>query len=378
MQPPPPRKSAWAVFTAWLSSSFTADDYSDGSVDDEGSAQGKGTPNGGARKGKAGGVGMYGSTVTPRRSGSGHSSYTNGFSPSSGGNTSPSPMRQGTTTSPASHGTLGSSARPAFVRASTLRTIEEGDSPYGSFLSSSVPSLRHLAAISAAAGNTGSETTSPALLATSHGAGAGLVARRSVSGSSSRRGSAELGMDMIEEREGEVRLSPDEGGKRSARGKGKQRDEPVEGVSSADATVSRTASRSRSRSPMTPSHLAASSSSRTRPTNAGILGGGERDDPDDPFYVSPSRTRTPTEDEATRLIGSTSTSGSPSRTPSTRESAKEQDSDAADDAEEDTATALPWHKGPLFEAGWKLTLLFLLFTIIMVGGIWMGLPRLDP
>lgn len=346
---PVPRKSAWTVFTSWLSTSFSSDEYSD---EDESSSGGRGhTPrSGNGKKGKQRGKAY--TSITPRG--------MNGFSPSSGGNTSPSPVRSTT------NGTPGSSARPAFVRASTLRTIEEGDSPYGSYLSSSVPSLRHLAALSAV------QPTSPALIATGHGGGAGLVARRSVSGSSSRRGSVELGMGMIEERE--VHGEGEKQGKRS-RGKGKERD--VNGEEGAVVDLPAVRSRSRSRSPMTPSHT--TSSKGRRKHAPGTLEGGDSDDPDDPFYVSPSRrprAEDPDDDEEEKdetspLIPSgTNTSSNPiTRTTSARES-DEEDPEAVGEATK-------WYRGPLFEAGWKLSLLFALFTIIMVGGVYLGLPPLD-
>lgn len=299
---------------------------------------------------------MY-TSITPRG--------TNGFSPSSGGTSSPSPMRNSSM-----NGTPGSSARPAFVRASTLRTIEEGDSPYGSYLSSSVPSLRHLAALPAI------QSTSPALIATGHGGGAGLVARRSVSGGSSRRGSVELGMGMIEERE--VKADTLEEGQKQGKqpkGKGKERDMNGEReMVGTDPTAVR--SRSRSRSPMTPSHTKSSTKSRRKQLAFGTLEGGDSDDPDDPFYVSPSRPprqedSSSEKDETTPLIVSTAnTSSNPiTRTPSAQES-PEQDPPHGE--------AVKWYRGPLFEAGWKLGLLFAVFTIIMVGGIYFGLPPLDP
>jgi len=34
-------------------------------------------------------------------------------------------------------------------------------------------------------------------------------------------------------------------------------------------------------------------------------------------------------------------------------------------------------RGPLFEAGWKFSTLWLGFTVVLVGTIWLGLPRLD-
>jgi hypothetical protein len=37
-----------------------------------------------------------------------------------------------------------------------------------------------------------------------------------------------------------------------------------------------------------------------------------------------------------------------------------------------------WYRGPLFEAGWKLALMFLVFTGVIVGVGWFALPAMDP
>jgi hypothetical protein len=172
---------------------------------------------------------------------------------------------------------------------------------------------------------------------------------------------------MIEEREAEGEKK----GKR-CRGKGKERDDDSEGQE-------RTSSRSRSRSPITPQHAAPASKNR-RKKPSGVLEGGESDDPDDPFYVSPSRPlRNDDEeekDETAPLITSTTSGSNPlTRTTSAQES---NDRGPSDGDDEDEVPASKWYQGPLFEAGWKLSLLFLVFTIIMVGGIYLGMPRLDP
>ena len=326
-----PRKSAWSVFTAWLATSFSSED-SDSSGDAD--SHGKNTP---------------------RRKSAG----TNGFSPSTNGHTSPSPVRK----TPQQQN-LTSSARPAFVRASTLRTIDEGDSPYGSYISSSVPSLRHIAALSGASPTVGSLEGAQS--------GSGIVARRSVSGNSSRRGSAELGMLMIEERR--------EG---ADKGKGKERasDSDEGGAVSSESPVKRCRSRSRSRShsPLTTQQKPGKQPSRFRqaamPTPERI----DKDDPDDPFQEQsiPSH-RTAQEgdekqvDESTPLVGSSSRSSTTAPNPSSTHSS------SYSSVPDQSSTPDPWYRGPLFEAGWKLGVLFAIFTVIMVGGIYLGLPKIDP
>ena len=47
--------------------------------------------------------------------------------------------------------------------------------------------------------------------------------------------------------------------------------------------------------------------------------------------------------------------------------------------EQDTETPEGvWYRGPLFEAGWKLGLMFVLFTGVIVGVGWFALPAMDP
>ena len=329
-----PRKSAWSVFTTWLATSFSSDD-SDGSGDAD--SIGNGTP---SRAGKRRG--------------------TNGFSPSTASNTSPSPVRR-----TAQQQSLTSSARPAFVRASTLRTIDEGDSPYGSYISSSVPSLRHIAALSGVSPTAGS-------LEGVH-SGSGIVARRSVSGNSSRRGSAELGMLVIEQRT--------EG---ADKGKGKERASEMEDQAAVPSGSSvkrgRSRSRSRSRSPLTMQRKAGKQPSKIRHAAMPMPEQIDADDPDDPFHIStgsPPQTIQQEEqkqpDESTPLVVSSS-----SRSSTTAPNPSSTHSASLPSTQDDPPTPDPWYRGPLFEAGWKLGVLFAIFTVIMVGGIYLGLPKIDP
>jgi hypothetical protein len=48
------------------------------------------------------------------------------------------------------------------------------------------------------------------------------------------------------------------------------------------------------------------------------------------------------------------------------------------DADSETPEGGVWYRGPLFEAGWKLGLMFLLFTGVIVGVGWFALPAMDP
>jgi hypothetical protein len=48
------------------------------------------------------------------------------------------------------------------------------------------------------------------------------------------------------------------------------------------------------------------------------------------------------------------------------------------DIEGDLSLSDHWYKGPLFEAGWKLGLMFLVFTTVIVGVGWFALPAMDP
>lgn len=332
-----PRKSAWSVFTAWLATSFSPDDSDSGDAD----SVGKGTPRN-RKRNKAPGF------------------YTNGFSPSTNSNTSPSPVR-----STAQQQHLTSSARPAFVRASTLRTIDEGDSPHGSYISSSVPSLRHIAAL------TGVSPTAGSLEGVGVQSGSGLVARRSVSGSNSRRGSAELGMLMIEDRKEGV-----------DKGKGKARAHEPEGNEGAPAGSvgrGRSRSRSRSRSPLATKHKSGKTSSKTRQTAQSTPELIDTDDPDDPFHASnippPQTSREDDKgrpDETTPLVLTSSRSSTTAPNPSSTHDSTHSST------QDDPPTPDPWYRGPLFEAGWKLSVLFAIFTIIMVGGIFLGLPKVDP
>jgi hypothetical protein len=49
-----------------------------------------------------------------------------------------------------------------------------------------------------------------------------------------------------------------------------------------------------------------------------------------------------------------------------------------EDSETDATSAEVWYRGPLFEAGWKLALMFLVFTTVIVGVGWFALPAMDP
>jgi hypothetical protein len=48
------------------------------------------------------------------------------------------------------------------------------------------------------------------------------------------------------------------------------------------------------------------------------------------------------------------------------------------DADSETPEGGVWYRGPLFEAGWKLGLMFLLFTGVIVGVGWFALPAMNP
>jgi hypothetical protein len=58
------------------------------------------------------------------------------------------------------------------------------------------------------------------------------------------------------------------------------------------------------------------------------------------------------------------------------------------DAEEGEATPLlagqseefkgKWYEGPLFVTGVKLSVLFIIFTAVVVGTFWFGMPQVDP
>ncbi|KAJ9104739.1 hypothetical protein QFC19_003880 [Naganishia cerealis] len=54
------------------------------------------------------------------------------------------------------------------------------------------------------------------------------------------------------------------------------------------------------------------------------------------------------------------------------------DINGGDGIEDQQQSTAPWWRGPLFEAGWKFSALWIVFTVLMAGTVWMGLPRLDP
>lgn len=49
-----------------------------------------------------------------------------------------------------------------------------------------------------------------------------------------------------------------------------------------------------------------------------------------------------------------------------------------EESEPDLTSPGVWYRGPLFEAGWKLALMFLVFTGVIVGVGWFALPAMDP
>jgi len=53
-------------------------------------------------------------------------------------------------------------------------------------------------------------------------------------------------------------------------------------------------------------------------------------------------------------------------------------SQVLEDSETEPTSAGVWYRGPLFEAGWKLALMFLVFTGVIVGVGWFALPAMDP
>lgn len=517
----PPRKSAWSTFTNWLATSFSSED-SDGSVDDEerdtgvgtgtgtgvGVGSGDGSRNAWLRNGKGNGKGRVGvgagagvlrqeetpldhSSSSRRRQGGNRrlaaaaAANTNGFSPASGTNTSPSPVRhhQQYSSSPSSsnnsnnnNSPLGSTpaasataaaaattvVRPAFVRASTLRTIEEGDSPYGSYLSSStIPSLRHLAAMGGS-----SSTAAAAGIVTGEGTAGNGSVRRSSLGDASGAGVGVIsvvpshgGMSMIQEIAADGAAEAGAGAEEVGKAVSGDTmgavavavdglDEPGMGV---ERQRQRSRSRSRSRSPNVPSlppghghgrhrhrdhhrHRLSSADGNEPSDGSATLvnaeiddrGQDERDGDGDPFYVGPPTAETGTTpaqvaDERTRLLlptlrsanpstsasasassssdtsrsgetsghvhtstGSslrTSTSNSKSQAPSSHATEHEREHEQEQEQEERETWKAWFHRflrGPLFEAGWKFCALWIGFTVVLVGTIWLGLPRLDP
>lgn len=94
-------------------------------------------------------------------------------------------------------------------------------------------------------------------------------------------------------------------------------------------------------------------------------------------------------DEQTRLLGppdlEVSSVSSPHHSEADKKPLRGTDVDEETDSiearrmiEADSEMGGVWYRGPLFEAGWKLGLMFVLFTSVIVGVGWFALPAMDP